>query len=81
MSRISIDVTAEQHKHLKAVAALAGKSLKDYILTKTLHSDEDQAMAELKVLLKARAEQATNSQFSNKSVADIAADIYKELDV
>ncbi len=28
MSRVSIDVTEEKHKQLKAAAALAGKSMK-----------------------------------------------------
>jgi uncharacterized protein (DUF1778 family) len=32
MSRISIDVTPEEHQKLKAMAALKGKSIKDYVL-------------------------------------------------
>jgi len=36
MSRISIDVTDDEHKRLKAMAALRGKSIKDYVLERTL---------------------------------------------
>ena len=32
MSRISIDVTDSEHKKLKALAALKGRSIKDYVL-------------------------------------------------
>lgn len=34
--RLSIDVTSEQHKKLKAIAAIQGKSIKDYVLEKSL---------------------------------------------
>lgn len=36
MGRISIDVTDDEHKKLKAMAALRGKSIKDYVLERTL---------------------------------------------
>ncbi len=36
MTRLSIDVTPEQHQRLKAIAALHGQTLKDYILERTL---------------------------------------------
>ena len=35
MNRISIDVTAEQHKKLKALAALQGKTIKQFVLERT----------------------------------------------
>ena len=41
MSRISIDVTPEQHNRSKAFAALTGKSLKDYIFEKTLPTNDE----------------------------------------
>ena len=34
--RLSIDITQEQHKALKATAAMQGKSIKDYVLERTL---------------------------------------------
>jgi hypothetical protein len=81
MSRISIDVTSEQHNRLKAVAALAGQSLKDYVLTRTLPRDEDKAMQDLIDFLEPRAEQARKGHLVNKSVTDIAEEVYKELGV
>ena len=53
MSRISIDVTGDEHKKLKAMAALRGKSIKDYVLERTLGTAEsaDTALHELERLL------------------------------
>ncbi len=47
--RLSVDVTPEQHQRLKAVAALQGKSLKDYVLDRVLPwtTQEKQALSEL----------------------------------
>ena len=43
--RLSIEVTPEQHQRLKAVAALRGQSIKDYVLDRVLPNvpteDED----------------------------------------
>jgi uncharacterized protein (DUF1778 family) len=49
MSRLSIDLTPEQHQKIKAVAAMQGKSIKEYVLTQILptSSDEDMALHEL----------------------------------
>ena len=38
MPRLSIDITPEQHKRLKASAALCGQSIKDYVLERSLPS-------------------------------------------
>jgi len=56
MSRISIDVTDDEHKKLKAVAALRGKSIKDYVLERTLGTggSDDAALRELEELLDGR---------------------------
>ena len=56
MSRISIvDVTKDQHKRLKALAALRGVSLlRIYLLENALdsgHEDEDKTLAELESFL------------------------------
>ena len=37
MSRISIDVTPEEHSKLKAPAALSGKSMREFVLERTLN--------------------------------------------
>jgi hypothetical protein len=60
MSRISIDVTEREHKQLKAMAALSGKSIKDYVLERTLGAgDKDaKALRELEALLDTRIRSA-----------------------
>ena len=36
MPRLSIDITPEEHQKLKAIAALKGQSIKDFVLKRTL---------------------------------------------
>ena len=81
MSRISIEVTPDQHKRLKAVAALSGKSLKDYMLEKTLpvEDDEEVAMQELLEYLKPSIEQAERGEFVDDSLDDIFREAFNEL--
>lgn len=78
MPRLSIDITPEEHQKLKAIAALKGESIKDYVLKRTLGDapdlddmSEDEAVAALADFLKPRIEQAQRGQFSTKSMADI----------
>lgn len=78
-SRISIDVTPEQHKRLKAIAALSGQSLKDYVLERALpRSGEDAALAELEALLAPRVESARSGQFVDESVESIFDGVARE---
>ncbi len=72
MSRISIDVTAEQHKKLKALAALQGRSIKEFVLASTLGAyGEDPALAELENLLDRRVHRATTDGVSTRTVAEV----------
>lgn len=76
MSRISIDVTPQQHQKLKAMAALQGKTIKEFVLASTLgsverDSDEAQALVELEALVDARMKRAAEDGFSERSVDDI----------
>lgn len=59
------------------MAALSGKSLKEYMLEKTLpvEDDENVAMQELLEYLRPSIEQAEHGEFSKRSVLDIAYDI------
>jgi hypothetical protein len=78
-SRISIDVTPGQHKRLKAMAALSGKSLKDYVLERTLlQSDEDFALRELESLLAPRIESARSGRLLDDSVESIFSEVANE---
>ena len=74
MSRISIDVSGEDHQKLKALAALHGKSIKDYVLERALGSpeqDEIQALSELESFLDDRIRQAERAaQSRGRSVQD-----------
>ena len=45
ISRISIDVSDEEHKKLKALAALRGQSIKDFVLERALGGDESEIAA------------------------------------
>ena len=74
MSRISIDVTEEEHKRLKALAALQGVTLKAYLLKNALdtqNEDEEKALAELEGFLMARIRRAEKEGVSKRSVDEI----------
>ena len=77
--RLSIEVTQEQHKRLKAAAALQGKSIKDYVLERTLPDlDEQAALQELEAFLKPRIEAAKNGRFSTESVDSIFDEVEQD---
>ena len=78
MPRLSIDITAEEHQKLKAIAALKGQSIKDFVLKRTLGDapaldamSEEEAFGALAEFLKPRIEQAERGELSAKSVSDI----------
>ena len=85
MPRLSIDITPEEHQKLKAIAALKGESIKDYVLKRTLGDapalddmSEDEAVAALADFLRPRIEQARLGEFSTKSMADIRRDAHRQ---
>lgn len=78
MPRLSIDISPEEHSRLKAIAALKGQSIKDFVLSRTLGEvpvvgdmSETQALETLSNFLKPRIEQALRGEFSLKSFEDI----------
>jgi len=78
MSRLSIEISSEQHQKIKALSALQGKSIKDFILTKLFSEDneaEQTAMAQLEGLLLSRIKQAKNTPVSSKSIQQITDDV------
>ncbi len=81
MSRISIDVTSEEHQKLKAMAALQGKSIKDYVIERTLGAEGDKsqeaALEELESLLDERMRGAQNGSRSQRTVGAIFQDAYR----
>jgi len=73
MSRLTIDITSQQHQNLKALAALQGKTIKQYALERLFPGDAqgDQAWQELKALLGDRIREGLAGNVSSKSVGEI----------
>jgi hypothetical protein len=80
MSRLSIELTPEQHQKIKAMAALTGTSIREYVVARLLppSSDEELALQELETLLNKRIESAKAGQVSGRSVRDIFQEAYQE---
>lgn len=84
MSRLVIDVSGEQHQQIKALAALQGKTIKNFILekifTESNTQDEKEAWEELKELLVSRIDAAEAGGVTNKTMHQVAKDKLKELE-
>lgn len=79
MSRLTIDITEQQHQSIKAIAALQGKSIKEYAIERLFPaaSEEDRALSELKALLEQRMAESTRGEVLDQSLAEIADDAMK----
>lgn len=79
MSRLTIDMTDQQHQSLKALAALQGKTIKQYALERLFPADAtgDQAWQELKALLGERVSDGLAGKVSAKTIGQI---VDEELD-
>ena len=73
MSRLTIEITDQQHQNIKALAAIQGKSIKEYAMQRLLPltADEEKAMQELEAFLKPRIEAAERGEVVNASVHTI----------
>ena len=73
MSRLTINLTDQQHQSLRAAAVLQGKTIKQYAIERLFPGDPDadQAWQELKALLTARVEDALAGNVSTKTVSEI----------
>lgn len=85
MSRLSIEITSQQHQRLKAVVSLHGQSIKDYILERALPGlpdmeslSEEEALQQLEEVMKPRIEAAERGQTSSRSVQQIFKDVRQE---
>lgn len=80
--RLSLEVTPEQHQRLKAVAALRGQSIKDYVLDRVLPetptADEDEALRQLEAFLEPRIKAAQDGVVK-KSVKQIFEETHQEM--
>jgi len=76
MGRLTIDITDQQHQALKAMAALQGKTIKEYALERLLpQAGDGDGLAGLRSLLATRAAEAGRGEVSDKSISEIAADV------
>jgi hypothetical protein len=80
MSRLTIEMTDQQHQSIKALAAMQGKSIKEYAMQCLLPvtADEEKAMQELEAFLAPRLEEAKQGKFVNKSAMQIFEETLKE---
>jgi hypothetical protein len=75
MSRLTIDVTEQQHQALKALAVLEGKTLRQYALERLFpaaHASEEEALRALKTLLVGRIDEARRSELAEGDITEIA---------
>ena len=79
MSRLTIEVTEQQHQRIKALAALQGQSIKEYALQRLfpMTNDEAQAMQELRSLLEPRIAAALGGEVSEQSLSEIAEGVLR----
>ena len=80
--RLSIEVTPDQHQRLKAVAALRGQSIKDYVLKQVLPdtatAEEDEALRQLEAFLEPRIKAAQDTP-ANETVRQIFEEAHQEM--
>jgi len=80
MSRLTIDVTEQQHQALKAMAALEGKSIRQYALERLFPAatGEEEALRSLKTLLAERIAEAQRGEIVEGGIADVANDALRD---
>ena len=73
MSRLTIEITDQQHQNIKALAAMQGKSIKEYAMQRLLPltADEEKAMQELEEFFTPRIEAAERGEVVSTSVMAI----------
>ena len=73
MSRLTIDISEQQHQSLKALAALQGKTIKQYAIERLFPGNVDNypAWQELRGVLTARINDGLAGKVSARSIGDI----------
>ncbi|MEQ6120732.1 antitoxin [Reichenbachiella sp. MALMAid0571] len=77
MSRLIIDVSGEQHRKIKTLAALQGKTIKSYVLDKIFPDDDvaGEAWEELSEHLMPRIQDAENNPPAKKTFEQLTEEI------
>lgn len=80
MSRLTIDITEQQHQTLRIIAALQGKTIKEYAVERLFSQPavEEQALTELKQMLEQRLIEAARGEISEKSIGEIAEEVLRD---
>lgn len=78
--RLSIEIAESQHQQIKALAAMSGLSIKDYILEKVLPmtKDEQEALKQLRAYLAPSIAQAKRGEFYEGTMEDLLREIHEE---
>jgi len=73
MSRLTIDISEQQHQSLKALAALQGKTIKQYAIERLFpgNVDNDPAWQQLRGVLTARINDGLAGKVSDRSIGDL----------
>ncbi len=71
MSRLTIDITEQQHQTLKAMAALEGKTIKQFTLERLFDAQQSD-LNEIRTLLEERVAQAQRGEVIKGSISEIA---------
>lgn len=73
MRQLTTDITEQQHRNLKALAALQGKTIKQYAVARLLpgNLDADQVWQEFSDLLGSRVREGLAGKISSKSIGTI----------
>lgn len=76
--RLSIEIAESDHQKIKALAAMNGQSIKDYILEKALHGSELEALEQLKTYLAPRIAEAKRGELYEGTMDDLLKEIHAE---
>lgn len=78
--RLSIEIAESQHQQIKALAAMHGLSIKDYILEKVLPITREElaALEQLKAYLAPSIAEAQRGEFYEGTMDDLLNEIHAE---
>jgi hypothetical protein len=76
MSRLTVELSEQQHQSIKAMAALQGQTIREYTLSRLFPAvqEEAEAMQKLKALLHQRIADAERGEVSALGIDAIVAD-------
>lgn len=80
MSRLTIDITDQQHQSLKVMAALQGKTIKQYALERLFPdpAEGDAGWDALRALLDERIAEGLSGHVSAMSAKDVVEEVLRQ---